>query len=112
MDSSVRKSAPRSHGDPTFIVFYCRPTLVKSMWGSEHHGRNFGMVAYAPFFGTTLWTALFAYNVENHKMNPGTGTERCVGTKCWRATFQVCFAVLLVALISVSGLWRRWRATV
>jgi len=88
------------------------PTLVKSIWGDEHFGRTFGMMAYAAFFGTSLFTGLFAYNVEHHKTEPGNGNERCIGSKCWRTTFQVCSVILLVAVLSVSGLWRRWRAVV
>ncbi|KAG8906277.1 putative monocarboxylate transporter mch1 [Tulasnella sp. 403] len=40
------------------------PGVVKLMWGERNFGRNFGILAYAPFFGTTFWTYVFATNVD------------------------------------------------
>lgn len=65
------------------------------------------MLSYAPFFGTTLWTYLFAFNVERQSEE-----QKCTGAKCWRTTFQIGSAAVLVAALSLSGLWRRWQATV
>ena len=79
------------------------------IWGEANFGRNFGMMAYAPFVGTSLWTYLFAFNVDRES---GGGKEICMGKKGWSVTFEVCSTVLLLTMISIVGLWRRWHSTV
>ncbi|KAG8996899.1 putative monocarboxylate transporter mch1 [Tulasnella sp. JGI-2019a] len=91
------------------LVWTVIPAIVKLVWGEANLGRNFGMISYAPFVGTSLWTCLFAVNVERASEPDAV---RCVGVRCWRTTFQVCTVAVAVVSVSLVGLWRQWRGRV
>ncbi|KAG8861188.1 putative monocarboxylate transporter mch1 [Tulasnella sp. 330] len=91
------------------LIWTVIPAIVKLAWGEPNLGRNFGMISYAPFVGTSLWTYLFAFNVERESQ---PDTQHCVGVKCWQMTFQACTALVAIVLLSLVGLWREWRGRV
>ncbi|CAE6525426.1 unnamed protein product [Rhizoctonia solani] len=74
------------------------PSITGTVWGFENLGRNFGIVSYAPFIGTPIFTYLYAC----------IGSEECHGRNCWSGTFITSAGVMCVSLISVVALWKRW----
>ena len=85
-----------------------RPSIVSSIWGSCDFGRNFGMITYAPFIGTPLFSYLYAF-VSAHN-NVGGGV--CIGVTCWSLTFWVSTGASLLAFVTSIFLWRRWKELV
>jgi MFS family permease len=79
------------------------PGLVAVMWGNRDAGRNFGLVSYAPFFGTPFFTYLYAFVSDNSRGEDPT----CHGVRCWRTTFWTCTVAAGVATLAASVLWRR-----
>lgn len=74
------------------------PSITGSIWGFENLGRNFGIVTYAPFIGTPIFTYLYAY----------IGNETCRGRSCWSSTFMISAAATGVAFLGTVVLWKRW----
>lgn len=85
-----------------------RPSIVSSIWGRTDFGRNFGMITYAPFIGTPLFSYLYAF-VSAHN-NVGGGV--CIGVTCWSLTFWVGTGTSLLAFVASFFLWRRWKELV
>jgi len=82
------------------------PGLVADFWGTRHSGRNFGIVSYAPFLGTPLFTYLYASISDRSR-----GEETiCQGAGCWLTTFRICAGATGLAAISSILLWRQRRA--
>lgn len=75
-----------------------RPSITGTVWGFENLGRNFGIVSYAPFIGTPLFTYLYAC----------LGSETCSGRECWSSTFVVCGAAMSMGMVGSVMLWKRW----
>ncbi|KAG9127504.1 putative monocarboxylate transporter mch1 [Ceratobasidium sp. 392] len=75
------------------------PSITGTVWGFPNLGRNFGIVSYAPFIGTPIFTYLYAY----------IGDEACQGRSCWSNTFKVCAAATGVAFVGTTTLWKWWR---
>lgn len=86
----------------TFTVL---PSIISSIWGLKNMARNFGIVSYAPFVGTPLFSYLYAFVAADHAPNGGV----CEGVTCWELTFWVSAGAALVALGVSSFLWRRWK---
>lgn len=85
-----------------------RPSIISAVWGDRDLGRNFGMMTYAPFIGTPLFSYLYAFVSAANSQ----GKTICEGTLCWRATFWVSCATSLVAFLGTVVFWRRWKGRV
>ncbi|KAI9446421.1 MFS general substrate transporter [Lactarius indigo] len=90
------------------ITFTILPSIVSTIWGNRDFGRNFGIVTYAPFFGTPLFSYLYAF-VSDHN-NVGAGV--CTGIACWSSTFWVITGTTLLSCAASTLLWRRWAGLV
>lgn len=75
------------------------PSITGTVWGFENLGRNFGIVSYAPFVGTPIFTYLYAC----------IGNDTCHGRDCWSRTFIISAGVATMALVGTSMLWKRWQ---
>ncbi|QRW00168.1 major facilitator superfamily transporter [Ceratobasidium sp. AG-Ba] len=78
------------------------PSITGTVWGFDNLGRNFGIVSYAPFVGTPIFTYLYAY----------IGNETCRGRSCWSSTFMICAIATGIAFAGTVVLWRSWRERV
>ncbi|OAX43567.1 MFS general substrate transporter [Rhizopogon vinicolor AM-OR11-026] len=87
----------------TFTVL---PSVVASAWGVENSGRNFGIITYAPFFGTPAFSYLYAFNAASHSPSDGAA---CKGIECWESTFAWNTAMTFAAFGAAIYLWRAWR---
>ncbi|KIK59800.1 hypothetical protein GYMLUDRAFT_226757 [Collybiopsis luxurians FD-317 M1] len=85
-------------------VFTVLPGVSCSIWGMQNLARNFGILTYSPFVGTTLYSYLYALIVERHSPK---GTA-CQGRICWESTFIFCLGTSLAALAMSAILWRNW----
>ncbi|CCO26251.1 putative transporter MCH1 [Rhizoctonia solani AG-1 IB] len=74
------------------------PSITGTVWGFENLGRNFGIVSYAPFIGTPIFTYLYAC----------IGSEDCHGRNCWSTTFLISAGVMCMSLAGIVTLWKRW----
>ncbi|KAH9050733.1 MFS general substrate transporter [Lactarius hengduanensis] len=90
------------------ITFTILPSIVSTIWGNRDFGRNFGIMTYAPFFGTPLFSYLYAF-VSDHN-NVGAGV--CTGIACWSSTFWVITGTTLLSCVANTLLWRRWAGLV
>ncbi|KAI9466248.1 MFS general substrate transporter [Lactarius psammicola] len=90
------------------ITFTILPSIVSTIWGNRDFGRNFGILTYAPFFGTPLFSYLYAF-VSDHN-NVGAGV--CTGIACWSSTFWVITGASLLSCVGSTLLWRRWAGLV
>ncbi|KAF9456515.1 MFS general substrate transporter [Collybia nuda] len=86
-------------------IFTILPSIISAVWGGRNFGRNFGMMTYAPFVGTPLFSYLYAFVSAANSQ----GKAICEGSLCWRATFWVSCAACLLASYSTISFWRRWR---
>ncbi|KAF8838329.1 MFS general substrate transporter [Paxillus ammoniavirescens] len=101
----------------TFTVL---PSLVSSVWGLSNLGRNFGIITYAPFLGTPVFSYLYAFVAAAHSpaIEGGTGgvedgtAELCMGPQCWLLTFEVSAVVTTAAFGVTLYLWRVWKEKV
>jgi len=89
-------------------VFTILPSLVSSVWGLSNLGRNFGVITYAPFIGTPLFSYLYAFVAASN----AAGDSVCKGVRCWSLTFATTTAAAGVSLLLSVVLWRRWRGKV
>ncbi|TFK76555.1 MFS general substrate transporter [Pluteus cervinus] len=85
----------------TFTVL---PSIIRAIWGEANLGRNFGIVTYAPFVGTPLFSYLYAFISSSHMQVD----DLCRGTACWSVTFTVCIGTSLLAFGASCLLRRRW----
>ncbi|KAL4068132.1 major facilitator superfamily domain-containing protein [Scleroderma yunnanense] len=90
-------------------TFTLLPSLVSAVWGIHNLGRNYGVLTYAPFLGTPVFSYLYAFVAAGHA--PADGGV-CTGVRCWRTTFEVSGFVAMVALIATLWLWKAWRGKV
>jgi hypothetical protein len=87
-------------------VSYNSPGIISSLWGMQHLARNFGLVMYAPFVGTPLFSYLYAFiSASHHSMDE----KVCYGRPCWQLTFSLTFVTSIIALLISFILWGRWR---
>ncbi len=80
--------------------------MLSSIWGLPNLGRNFGIISYTAFVGTTVFSYIYAFVAARHV---APGENACAGVQCWRATFWVGTATSLLACGAALFLWRRWR---
>jgi len=94
-------------------TFTILPGILSSIWGIPNLGRNFGIVSYAPFLGTTIFSYVYAF-LADFKMSPEEkeGGKGCEGVKCWKATFWICVLLLTGATGCCVVLWKRWKGRV
>ncbi|KAI6140801.1 MFS general substrate transporter [Pisolithus tinctorius] len=90
-------------------VFTILPSLVSSIWGIHNLGRNYGILIYAPFLGTPVFSYLYAFVAVEH--TPADGGV-CMGVRCWRATFEVSGVAAALAFVATLWLWKAWRGKV
>ncbi|PVG02278.1 MFS general substrate transporter [Serendipita vermifera] len=84
--------------------FTVTPSIVASLWMGPSAGRNFGIVTYAPFIGTPLFSYLYAFVSASQ---PLEGETVCTGTRCWRKTFWITSVTTTLGLLSSLILLRR-----
>ncbi|THH01995.1 hypothetical protein EW145_g6815 [Phellinidium pouzarii] len=89
-------------------IFTTLPGVVSGVWGLSNLGRNFGIITYAPFIGTPLFSYLFAFVSAAHASDGGV----CKGEQCWRLTFAVTIISAAVSLFASVLLWRKWKGRV
>jgi len=89
-------------------TFTILPSIVSSVWGKADSGRNFGLITYAPFFGTTLFSYLYAFVSAHNSVNGGV----CNGVTCWSLTFWVCTGAALLSFVASILLGQRWKGLV
>ncbi|KAH9901081.1 MFS general substrate transporter [Cubamyces lactineus] len=87
----------------TFTVL---PGILSSIWGLPNLGRNFGIISYTAFLGTTIFSYLYAFVAARHV---APDENACVGVECWRSTFWIGTSTSLLACCAALVLWRRWR---
>ncbi|KAF8797925.1 MFS general substrate transporter [Phlegmacium glaucopus] len=85
-------------------VFTVLPSIISSLWGMQHHARNFGLMMYAPFTGTPLFSYIYAFISASHYQR---GENICHGRHCWQFTFSLTFITSIIALLISVILWRR-----
>ena len=86
-----------------------RPGVLSSIYGLGNLARNFGIVSYTAFVGTTIYSYLYAFVAARHVAPSDTA---CMGKACWRTTFWISTGTSVVAFCAAFVLWRRWRARV
>ena len=89
-------------------AFTVLPSVIASLWLEENAGRNFGIITYAPFVGTPAFSYLYAFGAAQQRDDDGI----CQGVKCWRGTFAVATAAMVLTFALVATLWRRARTLV
>ncbi|CAL1704917.1 unnamed protein product [Somion occarium] len=90
-------------------TFTILPSILSSIWGLPNLGRNFGIISYAPFVGTTLFSYLYAF-VAAAFTSPSEDT--CSGVICWRLTFWLSTMLAVAAAGGSLILWRKWSGRV
>lgn len=93
----------------TFTVL---PSLLASIWGTATLARNFGMISYSPFVGTSLFSYLYAFitsAMTETKDKDGYSEGACIGKRCWQSTFSISAASGVVAACLSLLLWKRWK---
>jgi hypothetical protein len=85
-----------------------RPSIVYTIWGQRDFGRNFGILTYAPFFGTPIFSYLYAFVSDHNHVGVGV----CTGVACWSSTFWVITGASLLSCVASTLLWRRWAGLV
>ncbi|KAG5727661.1 putative transporter MCH1 [Termitomyces sp. T112] len=85
-------------------VFAVLPSIVSSGWGTANLGRNFGILSYAPFIGTPIFSYLYAFISAANSDE----SEICQGTICWRVTFWVATVTSAAAVLGTLILWKHW----
>jgi hypothetical protein len=85
-----------------------RPSIVSCVWGKKDSGRNFGLITYAPFFGTPLFSYLYAFVSAHNSVGGGV----CIGVTCWSLTFWVCTGASLLSFVASILLGQRWKGLV
>jgi hypothetical protein len=81
------------------------PSIVSSVWGFKNLGRNFGILMYAPFTGTPMFSYFYAFVSQSHAQGQGM----CRGPECWQSTFYLTTVTSLLAVAIAATLWRQWR---
>jgi len=90
-------------------TFTILPGILSSIWGLPNLGRNFGIISYAPFFGTTLFSYVYAFVAAE---NTPTTETACKGVECWLSTFWFSAVMTLLAACGSGVLWVRWKGRV
>lgn len=90
------------------MVFTVLPSVIGSLWLEKNAGRNYGLIMYAPFVGTPVFSYLYAFGAAQQK----DGDEICQGVKCWKGTFAIATTAMVFTLALTSMLWKRARALV
>lgn len=101
---AVSVSTGASYG----TVFTVLPSIVASLWLEKNAGRNYGLIVYAPFVGTPAFSYLYAFGAAQQEDGDGI----CQGVKCWRGTFAIAAAAMVLAFTLMTMLWRRTRTLV
>lgn len=81
------------------------PSIVSSIWGPSNAARNFGVVAYAPAFGTPIYSYLYAF-ISSHNAHE---SKVCKGPSCWTTTFSICACSSFIGMFCSLILWRQWK---
>lgn len=48
-------------------IFTALPGVISAVWGLPNLGRNFGVITYAPFVGTPLFSYLYAFSLQKYQ---------------------------------------------
>ncbi|KAG8967926.1 putative monocarboxylate transporter mch1 [Tulasnella sp. 419] len=95
------------------MIWTVIPGLVKLVWGEANLGRNAGMISYAPFFSTPVWSYIFANNVQRANGPISGGHEHnCEGAACWGATFEMASVTVFIVGLGLLPLWKKWKGWV
>ena len=90
------------------MVFTVLPSVITSLWLEKNAGRNFGLVMYAPFVGTPVFSYLYAFGTAQQEDGDGI----CEGVKCWRGTFAIATAAMVLTFALTAMLWKRARTLI
>jgi hypothetical protein len=89
-------------------TFTILPSVVAALWLEKNAGRNYGLLVYAPFVGTPVFSYLYAFGAAQQRDGDGI----CQGVKCWRGTFAIAAAAMLLTFALTATLWKRARVYV
>ena len=89
-------------------AFTVLPSVVAALWRGKNAGRNYGLITYAPFVGTPVFSYLYAFGAAQHQ----DGDGMCQGVRCWRGTFAISAAAMVLTFTLLVILWRRARTVV
>ncbi|THU92180.1 MFS general substrate transporter [Dendrothele bispora CBS 962.96] len=84
-------------------IFTVLPSITCSIWGMPNLARNFGIITYSPFVGTTVYSYLYVIARSSSPENI------CYDRTCWELTFWICFATSLGSLALSLILWKSWK---
>lgn len=97
-------SCPSLHDWLLLLKDIFSPSIVSAIWGVPNLGRNFGIITYAPFIGTPLFSYLYALvSVSNSKK------DICEGIVCWRMTFWISAGTSMLSFFGSIVLWMKWK---
>lgn len=91
--------------DTLTLWFISRPSIISSIWGVSNRGRNYGIITYAPFLGTPIYSYLYAFISLDH----ASDGKVCKGRTCWLTTFKICACSAMVGIACSALLWRKWK---
>lgn len=101
---AVSLSTGASYG----MAFTVLPSVISSLWLEKNAGRNYGLMMYAPFLGTPVFSYLYAFGAAQQK----DGDEICQGVKCWKGTFAIAATAMVFTFALTAMLWKRARTLV
>ncbi|KAI9593355.1 major facilitator superfamily domain-containing protein [Syncephalis fuscata] len=85
-------------------IFTVISVVVSDYWGTEHCGRNVGLLGWAIALGSQLFGAMFGAIFDARKEHP----NGCTGRLCYRDGFYVAtVACIIGAILSVIIYYRR-----
>ncbi|GAA5855916.1 hypothetical protein JCM8547_000413 [Rhodosporidiobolus lusitaniae] len=99
-------------------VFTLTPALVRTRWGTESFGRNWGLLTWYSALGALLFTPLFGFLRDLASSSPSSSpppsspsldVDACFGPACYRPFFALSAASAVLAVGMVGVLGRRWR---
>ncbi|KAF9001869.1 major facilitator superfamily domain-containing protein [Cyathus striatus] len=88
-------------------IFTVLPSIVSNIWGVQNLGRNFGLLMFAPFIGTPVFSYIYAFVADSHSRG-----GVCEGQMCWRDTFWISTIAAGISFGISVLLWVRWNGRV
>ncbi|KAH7107571.1 MFS general substrate transporter [Auriculariales sp. MPI-PUGE-AT-0066] len=89
--------------------FSMLPGFTSAIFGSRDFARNFGFLTLSAFFGTPIFTYIYAMASQAHTEPDATV---CRGKLCYMSTLLICVTCVGAALLVIAFLWRRWQSRV
>ncbi|PWN22768.1 hypothetical protein BCV69DRAFT_96920 [Microstroma glucosiphilum] len=107
------------------LVFTLVPAVVVASFGTEHFGRNWGLLTYCCAVGSLTYSLLYATVSDavasregehrgGHSSDgspAGSGGATCLaGPACFQPSFIVALIGMVFALVALLPVWRSWRS--